>query len=551
MTKIKIEKPDDVIENPWEVESIYEFYFFNCPTCSYKHASKQDFVQHVFDFHPESIDFLKNISDGSLTDIATPWQNEQVDFEGNFVKNHLKVEFNDQGDEYDNDYYNYDGYDEKMTSKLIGGDSNGKAMNDASKKKSRIHKCDSCEKEFATTYNLRRHIDSVHGGQKDHKCDFCTKAFTRMDVLTRHMKTVHEGVDFEETNEYDDPSEIVDGIKDESNGSIEGINKDHKCDKCGKLFSAAGTLNRHIHTIHEGHKDHKCETCGKAFSQADNLRRHIRINHEGVKDHKCESCGKNFSGAYHLKRHMNTVHSGIKKQRNGSQVKPDPSAPRTKDHTCDHCGKSFFKAEYLRIHIYTIHEGHRDFKCDQCGKTFTQAPTLKKHIAVVHEGQKNHICDTCGAAFAQKYDLKKHIHTVHDKAKDYKCDQCGKDFARLDKIREHIHTVHEGRRDYKCHTCGKDFSRHNHLKRHYDAVHEGLKEHKCEFCGKAFSQKGDMQKHRNKVHEREALQNEFLRGRPPPSDERLPTLQKALPLVPQNFPRPAGNLKTTLNTTSQ
>ena len=155
------------------------------------------------------------------------------------------------------------------------------------------------------------------------------------------------------------------------------------------------------------------------------------------------------------------------------------------------------------------------------------------------------------AAFAQKYDLKKHIHTVHDKAKDYKCDQCGKDFARLDKIREHIHTVHEGRRDYKCHTCGKDFSRHNHLKRHYDAVHEGLKEHKCEFCGKAFSQKGDMQKHRNKVHEREALQNEFLRGRPPPSDERLPTLQKALPLVPQNFPRPAGNLKTTLNTTSQ
>ena len=97
MTKIKIEKPDDVIENPWEVESIYEFYFFNCPTCSFKHCSKQDFVNHVFDFHSESVHFLKNISDGSLTDIATPWQNDQVDFGGNFVKNHLKVEFNDQG----------------------------------------------------------------------------------------------------------------------------------------------------------------------------------------------------------------------------------------------------------------------------------------------------------------------------------------------------------------------------------------------------------------------------------------------------------------------
>ena len=140
MTKIKIEKPDDVIENPWEVESIYEFYFFNCPTCSYKHCSKQDFVNHVFDFHPESVDYLKNISDGSLTDIATPWQNDLDDFEGNFIKNHLKVEFNDRV-EYSNDYYNYDGYDEKMTSKLIG-DSNGH-LNEF-KKKNKIHQCDSC-----------------------------------------------------------------------------------------------------------------------------------------------------------------------------------------------------------------------------------------------------------------------------------------------------------------------------------------------------------------------------------------------------------------------
>ena len=37
----------------------------------------------------------------------------------------------------------------------------------------------------------------------------------------------------------------------------------YKCESCGKSFSSAQILKKHIHTIHEGHKDHKCDTCGK------------------------------------------------------------------------------------------------------------------------------------------------------------------------------------------------------------------------------------------------------------------------------------------------
>ena len=65
------------IENPWDVKSIYEYYHFNCPTCSYKHTSKQDFVNHVANIHPESVDYLKNLSDGSLCDIETPWKSSE------------------------------------------------------------------------------------------------------------------------------------------------------------------------------------------------------------------------------------------------------------------------------------------------------------------------------------------------------------------------------------------------------------------------------------------------------------------------------------------
>ena len=63
-----------VENNPWEVKSIYEYYFFNCPTCMYKHNIKQDFFDHILQFHPQSSDHLRKISDGSLSDIITPWE---------------------------------------------------------------------------------------------------------------------------------------------------------------------------------------------------------------------------------------------------------------------------------------------------------------------------------------------------------------------------------------------------------------------------------------------------------------------------------------------
>ena len=66
-------------EKFWDVESIYEFQFFNCPTCEFKHYSKQDFVNHAFNTHTKSVDYLKKISDGSLSDIVSPWEDLQDD----------------------------------------------------------------------------------------------------------------------------------------------------------------------------------------------------------------------------------------------------------------------------------------------------------------------------------------------------------------------------------------------------------------------------------------------------------------------------------------
>ena len=61
------------MNNPWNIYSIYELQFFNCPSCMFRHSSKQEIVYHAFECHPESVYYLSNISDNSLSDVSCPW----------------------------------------------------------------------------------------------------------------------------------------------------------------------------------------------------------------------------------------------------------------------------------------------------------------------------------------------------------------------------------------------------------------------------------------------------------------------------------------------
>ena len=68
------EQHDDSHNNPWSVNSIYDFSYFCCPECEdSKWEFKQDFVNHALSTHPNSIVPIQNeINDGSLNDIVLP-----------------------------------------------------------------------------------------------------------------------------------------------------------------------------------------------------------------------------------------------------------------------------------------------------------------------------------------------------------------------------------------------------------------------------------------------------------------------------------------------
>ena len=103
----------------------------------------------------------------------------------------------------------------------------------------KVHECKQCTKTFSRAGGLKRHIHTIHKGQKDYKCESCKDlSFSQSSSLKKHIRTFHEG------------------------------QQDFKCESCGKTFSKSGHLKKHNHAIHGYCKYFKCETCGKSFSRA-------------------------------------------------------------------------------------------------------------------------------------------------------------------------------------------------------------------------------------------------------------------------------------------
>ena len=54
--KFQMEDEEPIkIENPWNIQSLFELQFYICPSCEYRDTSKQDFINHASNLHPESI----------------------------------------------------------------------------------------------------------------------------------------------------------------------------------------------------------------------------------------------------------------------------------------------------------------------------------------------------------------------------------------------------------------------------------------------------------------------------------------------------------------
>lgn len=165
---------------------------------------------------------------------------------------------------------------------------------------------------------------------------------------------------------------------------------------------------------HSGEKQNQCSLCGRTFSHAGNLKRHLMI-HTGVKPHQCTTCGMNFRSSSDLSVHQIT-HTG------------------EKPHQCSHCGKTFNLMYNLKRHRM-IHSGEKPYECATCGNSFRTKAELGLH-QITHTGGKPHVCSHCGTSFSQMSDLNKH-ERIHTGERPYQCSICKKSFKRSTHLTSH------------------------------------------------------------------------------------------------------------------
>ena len=534
-------------ENLWAINSLYEFQYFLCPSCKFKHDVKQEFIYHAYECHPESIDYLKNITDGSLNNVLCPWDESGITNEFTIEENKVKLElFEEEEDESgitdeftieenkvklesfeeedsasDNQKIEEEFFVEKVIDKSIDSDGKVKYL---IKWKGYEDKDNSWE-----PVNNIYCVDLIEEFERINSESKYQEQFGKQKVKNDEASSLKYQQYFDKKPPYSYSQLILQAISQSPENQITlsdiytYINQNYPCYK----ISDRGWQNSIRHTLSVNSNFIKVPkpgpghggfwTIDPAFEQIDQksydddetLHTHedlieviesddnvnIPMQHDYTEEDylklKCKTCGKIFTTVPSLKTHIFEIHED------------------DQDYNCKFCGKSFTTRRSLKRHVYLVHEDHKNYKCDTCGKSFPKAQDLKSHILGVHEGRKDHKCEFCDKSFLQACFLKKHIYTVHVGPNGFMCQYCSKSFSQCNLLKTHIRICwpEESKQHVNCPQCGKSLKTYT-LKRHIRQVHEKVKPIKpkqviseCDLCGKTLKNSYKLKHHKRTVHE--------------------------------------------------
>ena len=522
-------------QNPWQLMSLFQLQFYNCPTCDYKNKSKQIFVNHACSTHPESISYLKEINDGSIDDIS--WTSNDVnetalfDFEKEPISEKdvkIKVEeifcSNDENQNSkleDNDLVKNHSEGSNQSKSFTKSKRNAKTKNSLYFSPSGDVKieCPFCH-EKVLCHLLKIHVNDFHmNTDQDNNSikSYCKEEINALSDSEEETQNSNLGQHFlfEDENQPQKDDNFKPDKSDEK----------FSCGFCSQKFTKAHLKYKHINLIHgeeklkTNGKIYKCETCSKTFPSSILKHKHKFEEHQSGLE--CEFCKLSFTSRYLKKKHIAEMHEEKWKdkekwscekcgQRFIENVKLKKHMKchedESKQEKCDLCDYVTFKfmkkAPSLFHHKKVVHEAFKPCKCLSCEKSFGTKKELDKHVASEegHQAQDFYTCPDCNKNFKNLCLLFNHIKITHERQLDHQCDKCGKYFRAKHLLNEHIRRIHERIMAYSCEVCGKGFFKRDHLKRHMDAIHLGEVKYNCEYCGKMFPYRQSMVFHVESVH---------------------------------------------------
>jgi KRAB domain-containing zinc finger protein len=444
--------------DPWQVDSIQDFWFLRCPECSFDTKEEEHFRVHAIKNHPESLGlFEKTVKEEA---IDTSFENEEQNY---------KI----------TDYFNKIPSDSLFLSSIcpevLIKEEDIEKISDYDGKR---YNCFQSDNIFTGITGQKVQVDTVHKGAR-YNCENCDRKFSQKWQLFVHIKADHR------ENNSDNSNEKIGQRYDEI--------KPFSCKWCDKSFFQVNEVKEHIkfhNQIYEKKKTIKsfnCLSCDKNFRKNHLLKIHKESVHEGKK-HVCPTCGIACSSKNGVYKHIKQVHENIKRK-------------SIKESMCPICGKNLKIS--LKTHIEMVHEGKRPFTCSICGLTMATKGNVKMHIQSVHEKIKPNKCSRCESSFFHIGDLKRHIESVHEGKRDFKCSLCEATFSTQRSLNRHVKVVHEKNLPFKCseNDCDKSFGEQHRLKNHVKEVHEGIrKTFLCNHCGKGLCSNQQLKRHEAKFH---------------------------------------------------
>jgi general transcription factor IIIA len=526
--------------NPWNVGSIDEFSYFNCPECTFHAKEDKNFQDHAMRNHP-------------LSSVLFSKGTKLITFSGKSDLNQLKQRASEQKCNELMSKYNLP---EKLQVSMSKVDESGRILNNVSPikneqqlkrvtKKTRLLS-HTLNKGFSVPLETDKHLRSSlkEGEPKNPKKNNTTfyplkiisckdqKSTPNMEKIKRNLSSTKTGPSIASTmtNSLENKGKLSESFV-EVRATVNEIDPLAVENQENKSQSEITDYSDTLKDLNENFSDEEEVESGvinvkfsKLSPETVKLQKPKNNKKLIEKEVKSVAVGK-VNAISILKKSEPNLSINLTESQENEFKQKSQTLSITEDMEFFDESKtkmsSFFDIETAELDP-KFDEENKMWKCSICNKIVSSKKNLKNHLLKIHEVGKSQTCQECEKEFDDKRELKVHTITVHDGKKLYRCSICAAYLTDLKIMKRHLATVHEKEellnckprellemnlfhvleKPQTCSQCGENLVTKRMLKQHVLSVHEGKKLYRCSICKASLINIKHMKRHIVSVHEK-------------------------------------------------